>query len=54
MYSSITLRPVVCRGPHEMFWTGKWRVRGNGDYRYWYERRCRRCPATGWALTRNG
>jgi hypothetical protein len=44
-------RPLTCRGArHDMFWTGRTR-RGKGDWRIRYERKCRRCGATGWALS---
>jgi hypothetical protein len=43
--------PVICRREHEMYWTGRTKVRGHGDYRTWYQRKCRRGSQVSWALT---
>jgi hypothetical protein len=54
MASAYDSRPLTCRsGHHQMFPTWKTRIRGKGDWRTWYERRCRWCGETAWALTPN-
>ena len=48
------LRPLACRaGRHVMRFTGRTKVRGQGDHRLWYLRKCIWCPVTGWALRAN-